>query len=106
MFVMSIDFIMITLKLFPAGTLALSAYTAKSTVVTMVEYMAASKAVLAMAKIEINMDEIPEGKSVTFSWNGKPLFVRHRTANEIKIEESVNVAELRDPQQDSVNYFI
>lgn len=87
------------------GALALSAYTAKSTVVTLVEYMAASKAVLAMAKIEIKMNEIPEGKSVTFSWNGKPLFVRHRTADEIKIEQSVNVGELRDPQHDSVLLF-
>ena len=33
-------------------------------------------------------------------WRGKPVFIRHRTADEIKEAESVNVATLRDPQKD------
>ncbi len=40
--------------------------------------MSASKDVLAMSKIEINLNDIPVGKSVTFKWRGKPLFLRHR----------------------------
>jgi ubiquinol-cytochrome c reductase iron-sulfur subunit len=40
--------------------------------------MAASKDVLALAKIEVNLNEIPVGKSVTVKWRGKPLFLRHR----------------------------
>ena len=40
--------------------------------------MAASADVLAMAKIEVNLNSIPEGKSVVFKWRGKPLFIRHR----------------------------
>ena len=34
-------------------------------------------------------------------WRGKPVFIRHRTPEEIKAAEDVNVAELRDPQTDS-----
>lgn len=62
--------------------------------------MSASADVLALAKIEIKLADIPEGKSVTLKWRGKPLFVRHRTGAEISAEKSVNVSELRDPQTD------
>jgi ubiquinol-cytochrome c reductase iron-sulfur subunit len=40
--------------------------------------MSASADVLALAKIEVKLNDIPEGKSVTFKWRGKPLFIRHR----------------------------
>lgn len=63
--------------------------------------MSASADVLALAKIEIKLAEIPEGKNVTFKWRGKPLFIRHRTAEEIATEQSVAVATLRDPQHDN-----
>ena len=42
--------------------------------------MSASADVLALAKIEVKLSDIPEGKNVTFKWRGKPLFIRHRTA--------------------------
>lgn len=63
--------------------------------------MSASADVLALAKIEIKLADIPEGKNVTFKWRGKPLFIRHRTAEEIATEQSVAVATLRDPQHDN-----
>lgn len=63
--------------------------------------MSASADVLALAKIEIKLGDIPEGKNVTFKWRGKPLFIRHRTAEEIATEQSVAVATLRDPQHDN-----
>lgn len=77
------------------------AYAATSTVNQFIGSLSASADVLAMAKIEINLADIPEGKSMVFKWRGKPLFVRHRTADEIAKEEAVDVAELRDPQTDS-----
>ena len=33
-------------------------------------------------------------------WRGKPIFVKHRTPEDIKRENSVNVAELRHAQAD------
>lgn len=47
--------------------------------VDLLSTMSASADVLAMAKIEVKLDSIPEGKSVVFKWRGKPLFVRHRS---------------------------
>lgn len=63
--------------------------------------MSASADVLALAKIEIKLGDIPEGKNVTFKWRGKPLFIRHRTPEEIATEQSVALATLRDPQHDN-----
>jgi ubiquinol-cytochrome c reductase iron-sulfur subunit len=77
-----------------------TAYSAKAVVSQFVSSMSASADVLALAKIEIKLSDIPEGKSVTFKWRGKPLFIRHRTGEEISTEQSVPVSTLRDPQQD------
>jgi ubiquinol-cytochrome c reductase iron-sulfur subunit len=38
---------------------------------------------------------------VTIKWRGKPVFIRHRTQEEIAEANSVSVAELRDPQTDA-----
>lgn len=85
--------------MFSATTTA-TAYGAKAVVTQFITSMSASADVLALAKIEIKLADIAEGKSVTFKWRGKPLFVRHRTGAEIAAEKSVNVSELRDPQAD------
>ncbi|KRT78157.1 hypothetical protein AMK59_7773 [Oryctes borbonicus] len=76
------------------------AYASKALVTQFVSSMSASADVLALAKIEIKLSDIPEGKSVTFKWRGKPLFIRHRTAEEIETERTVSVGTLRDPQHD------
>jgi len=76
-------------------------YGAKTIVYELVGSMAASADVLALAKIEVKLSDIPEGKNVTFKWRGKPLFIRHRTAEEIDIEGKVDISTLRDPQLDS-----
>ena len=64
--------------LITGGSAIVAAYGAKTVVSQFVASMSASADVLAMAKIEIKLADIPEGKSVTFKWRGKPLFVRHR----------------------------
>lgn len=76
-------------------------YMAKSLVTMFVKSMSASADVLALASIEIPLSDVPEGKSVTFKWRGKPLFIRHRTPEEIEREGNVNLGELRDPEHDS-----
>ncbi|XP_059616577.1 cytochrome b-c1 complex subunit Rieske, mitochondrial [Phlebotomus argentipes] len=83
------------------GSLVGSTYAAKALVTQFISSMSASADVLAMAKIEIKLSDIPEGKSATFKWRGKPLFIRHRTSEEISTEQSVAAATLRDPQADS-----
>ena len=73
----------------------------KAAVHLFVKSMSPSKAMLAMAKIEIKLDTIPEGKNMVFKWRGKPLFVRHRSADEVAREKAVDISTLRDPQHDS-----
>ena len=63
--------------------------------------MSASADVLAQAKVEIELAAIPEGKNVIIKWRGKPVFIRHRTGDEIKDAEGVKWETLRDPQPDS-----
>jgi len=82
------------------GTTVAATYGAKAVVTQFLSTMSASADVLALAKIEIKLSDIPEGKSVTFKWRGKPLFIRHRTAAEISVEQSVAPSSLRDPQHD------
>ncbi|RLU26834.1 hypothetical protein DMN91_000631 [Ooceraea biroi] len=76
-------------------------YAAKMIVHEAVGILSASADVLALSKIEVKLDSIPEGKSAVFKWRGKPLFVRHRTDSEIAKESKVDVTSLRDPQEDS-----
>lgn len=83
------------------GTFGLvSASAARATVQDFLTTMSASADVRAMAKIEVDLSNIPEGKNITVKWQGKPVFVRHRSAAEIKEAQSVNINVLRDPETD------
>ncbi|XP_073130120.1 cytochrome b-c1 complex subunit Rieske-4, mitochondrial-like [Henckelia pumila] len=63
--------------------------------------MSASKDVLALASLEVDLANIEPGATVTVKWRGKPVFIRRRTEDDINLANSVDVASLRDPQQDS-----
>ena len=78
----------------------LSASVAKSTVTEFLSTMAASADVLAMAKVEVELGAIPEGKNVIIKWRGKPVFIRHRTPEEIEEARQTDWKALRDPQSD------
>ncbi|EPQ61001.1 ubiquinol-cytochrome c r [Gloeophyllum trabeum ATCC 11539] len=83
------------------GTMGvLSASVAKSTITEFLGTMAASADVLALAKVEFDLAAIPEGKNVIIKWRGKPVFIRHRTQEEIQEARSVDWKKLRDPQSD------
>jgi ubiquinol-cytochrome c reductase iron-sulfur subunit len=56
---------------------------------------------LALSSVEVNVQPIAVGQAVTVKWRGKPLFVRHRTPEEIKEAEAVPLSQLRDPQTDN-----
>lgn len=57
---------------------------------------------LAMSTVEVDLTPIQEGQAVTVKWRGKPVFIRHRTAKEIEDAKAVNVAELRDKEDDAM----
>ncbi len=55
---------------------------------------------LALATTEVDLAPIEPGQSITVVWQGKPVFVRRRTAAEIEQATSVEVGDLPDPQAD------
>ena len=57
--------------------------------------------VLALASAEFDTSEIPVGSTITVKWRGKPIFIRHRTPEEIAKEAAVDISSLRDPQSDT-----
>jgi ubiquinol-cytochrome c reductase iron-sulfur subunit len=56
--------------------------------------------VLAMASTEFDLSSVEEGASVTIKWRGSPVFVRHRTAQEIEEARATPLADLKDPETD------
>ena len=63
--------------------------------------MNASKDVLALASLEVDLSSIDVGDSVTVKWRGKPVFIRHRTPEEIAEATDADVGSMRDPEADS-----
>ena len=55
---------------------------------------------LAMATVEVDLAPVMEGQAITVVWRGKPVFIRHRTAEEIASARNVSVEDLRDKQPD------
>ena len=76
-----------------------------------------------MAKVEVDLASIPEGKNVSthgamstvevrisdtwgatiqviIKWRGKPVFIRHRTQDEIQEARATDWKKLRDPESD------
>ncbi|MBT6910285.1 MAG: ubiquinol-cytochrome c reductase iron-sulfur subunit, partial [Rhodospirillaceae bacterium] len=66
----------------------------------LVDAMNPSQDVLALSSIEVDLSGIEVGQSITVSWRGKPVFVRHRTAAEISEAEAVPMSDLPDPESD------
>lgn len=67
----------------------------------LINQMSPDASTLALASTEVDIGAIPEGQIVTIKWRGKPVFISHRTAEEIKAAQNVNLSELRDPQTDA-----
>ncbi len=66
----------------------------------MVHSMNPSAEVLALSTIEVNLDPIEEGQSITVVWQGKPVFIRRRTGAEVAEAEKDDAVDLRDPEKD------
>ncbi|TEB35102.1 ubiquinol-cytochrome c reductase iron-sulfur subunit [Coprinellus micaceus] len=89
------------LSYFMVGSMGvISASAAKSSISEFLQTMAASADVLALAKVEVELAAIPEGKNVIIKWRGKPVFIRHRTSSEIQEARSTDWKGLRDPESD------
>ncbi len=83
------------------ATGSLAAVGAAFTVWPLIDQMNPDASVLALASIEVDISNIPVGQETTFKWRGKPVFVRHRSEEEIAAADSVDISTLPDPQADS-----
>jgi len=72
----------------------------KNAVVGLLQTWGASADVLALANIEVDLSVIPQGATVTLKWRGKPIFIKHRTEEEIEIAKNTPLSDLVDPQKD------
>ena len=83
-----------------AGLGVAATHAGKNAALDFLSSMSASADVLAIAKVEVDLTAIPPGKNATIKWRGKPLFVRHRTQEEIDQVRAVAIEGLRDPELD------
>ena len=57
--------------------------------------------VLALSSTEVDLSPIAEGQRVTVTWRKKPVFIDHRTKQQIDQAQKVDLSELVDPEPDS-----
>jgi ubiquinol-cytochrome c reductase iron-sulfur subunit len=56
--------------------------------------------VAAGAPIEVDLSPIAEGQVVKVTWRSKPIFISHRTQQEVEEARAVPLSSLPDPQTD------
>jgi len=83
------------------ATAAAGAVTAGAMIWPLIDQMNPAANVLALATIEVPIGDIGEGTEVKVMWRGKPVFIRHRTPEEIEQARSVPLDALPDPQPDT-----
>ena len=66
----------------------------------LIDQMNPSADVLALASIEVDLEPLEPGQSISVLWRGKPLFIRRRTEEEILSAKNVDISLLKDPETD------
>jgi len=62
----------------------------------LIDQMNPSADVLALASIEVPIGDVAPGSEIKVMWRGKPVFIRHRTEEEIARAAQVDVSDLPD----------
>ena len=84
------------------ASMTLGGVGAASLAIPFISSMQPGKDALALASTEIDLTPIPEGESLTVVWRGKPVFIRHRSQEEIQIAQETKIEDLIDIEEDSV----
>ena len=82
------------------ATYAMGAVGAGAVVWPLIDQMNPAADTLALASTEVDVSKIAEGQAITVTWRGKPVFIRHRTADEITRANAIDSADLRHPEED------
>ena len=71
-----------------------------ATIWPFIDQMNPDRSVQALASTEVDVSSVQEGSSITVLWRGKPVFIKKRTPEEIQEARTVNLQDLKDPQED------
>ena len=82
------------------STLSIGAVGTAAFIWPFLKSMSPAEDTLALGTTEVDVSSIEEGQSVTVKWRGKPVFIRKRTKDEIDEANTVNIADLKDPEED------
>lgn len=83
------------------GAGAFAAVGGAAALVPLIHQMNPAADVRALATIDVDISAIAVGQQIKVMWQGKPVFVRHRTPEDIAAAEAVDLSALRDPVPDS-----
>lgn len=67
----------------------------------LVDSLNPSADVLALSSIEVDISGVAPGQTMTVKWRGKPVFITHRTDQEIQEMSQTSLQDLIDPELDS-----
>lgn len=65
-----------------------------------ISLLSGSSSVIDNESVNVNINDIQEGKSKVIFWKNKPIFIRNRTTEEIKRTYYVHTNALIDPEDD------
>jgi ubiquinol-cytochrome c reductase iron-sulfur subunit len=67
----------------------------------LIDQMEPSADVLALSSIEVDYTKVAPGQQMVVKWQGKPVFIRHRTPKEIAEAVAADHLPMRDPATDA-----
>ena len=69
----------------------------------LVHQMNPDASVLALSTKEVDLSAVEVGQAIKVFWQGKPVFIRHRTPAEIEAAEGIPISALKDPEARNAN---
>lgn len=73
---------------------------AAAAAIPFVSSLSPSQEVIAVGSTEVDLSHVKEGDTITVMWRGSPVFITHRSKEQIESAQNVNLSELKDPQPD------
>ena len=85
------------------ATAAAGVITTGAAIWPLIDQMNPSADVQALASIEVDVADVEPGSQITVKWLGKPVFIRRRTEEEIKVARAVDLGSLPDQMSYNAN---
>jgi ubiquinol-cytochrome c reductase iron-sulfur subunit len=79
------------------ATTAFAAIGAAAALWPAIDQMNPDASALSLASIDVDLGPIQTGQAITVLWQGKPIYIRNRTADEIKKAKETPLGALKDP---------